>query len=281
MLVVDDGHHQQALLGAAARRLLGGLPRPGRARDVHDLADRRVGGAAQETAQPDDADEYPPGADDGDAVDGLDVVDVGLHRGERLLGGVARVHRDELGGHLAADGALRVAEQRGGGGALPLGQAVQQPRGDGRGQLVEQGHAVVGVELGEQPGDLFVLQVVDELALQRRVEGFEDGERLVLREQPEDDGAVLAAQALEDVRDLVGRQGRDERGDRGQIPVVDRVVDPVGELGRVECRGHSLHGIRIHRLRSASASGTLHRVKGRGLLAWGRAHHGRAGTLIA
>jgi hypothetical protein len=212
----------------------------------------RSSGRAHEVLQPDHPDDVTRVVEDGQRVDGLGVVDAVPDPLEGLARGGVLARRDVLGGHAPSDGTLRVAEDRGGEPAFLVGQAAQEPWGEGGGQLVEQLDPVVGVEVREDLRDLGVLQRVDEVALHAGGKLLEDPDGAVLREQPEDHRALGRREALEQRGHLVDGGGGDRLDDGGEVAGIDQRVDAVDQVEHVgyAWRGHGellVRGPRRHR----------------------------------
>jgi hypothetical protein len=232
-LVVDDGDGEVAGARARACRLLGVRVGGRDRRPTHEVGDAVLRARAHEVLQPDHPDDVTRVVEDGQRVDGLGVVDAVPDPLEGLARGGVLARRDVLGGHAPSDGTLRVAEDRGGEPAFLVGQAAQEPWGEGGGQLVEQLDPVVGVEVREDLRDLGVLQRVDEVALHAGGKLLEDPDGAVLREQPEDHRALGRREALEQRGHLVDGGGGDRLDDGGEVAGIDQRVDAVDQVEHV------------------------------------------------
>ena len=162
---------------------------------------------------------------DGQRVDRLGPVDPLKDPFEGLPGRGVGVRRHVLRAHAAPDGADRVVEDGRGQRLLLRVELAHQTGGDLGGQLVDQTGAIVRVELGEDLADPAVVQVVDELGLQWRVERLEHVGRGVLGQEPEHHRPVLGAASLEDIDHQPRRHLVQDLGGVAQIPGVDQGVD--------------------------------------------------------
>jgi hypothetical protein len=209
---------------------------------LHQFLDARAGIGAEQVSQADDADDSSDVVQHGDRVDRLGVVEPGAHPGERLVDGQPDPGPYVLGRHAPADAALGVAEHGRSEHPIRLGQAPQQSSRERRGQLLEQPGAIVGIELGEEPRDLGIVQPCEQIALQLGVERFEDLERSLLAEQSEHHRSSPQAEAVEERNQVGGRERGQGLGQRVQVTggelLLDGVDEPVDD-------GNALGGARL------------------------------------
>jgi hypothetical protein len=172
----------------------------------HERAHEVVVCATEKVPKADDPDDPTLLVDHRQGVDGLGISHPLPDRGQRGSDAVVRVGGHVLRAHPAPDGLLGVAEDRGGESSLVVRQSLQQSLGDRGGKLIEQPHAVVGVQVSEQGHDLAVLQPLDEFTLKRGLERLEDIQRLLLGQQAVDDGPLAGVQPFDEVDHGAGRQ---------------------------------------------------------------------------
>ena len=134
-----------------------------------------------------------------------------------------------------------------------------------RRQFIQQPDPVVRVHLGEQGGDLGILQAAHELALQLRRQRLERLHGALLRQQPVDDGAVSRIQPFEYRHDLPDRHRRQGGGCCGEIAPRQTLFDQVEKVIGVDVLGGDLlrgHGVLLSGRPTASARSSARAVVG-------------------
>jgi hypothetical protein len=218
---------------------------------VHDLLDelRRLG----EDQAPDRhvVEQAPIGVDHVDHVRRLGLAATATDVLERARDRPVGLHGQVVGGHQAPDAVFGVAQQLARLRQVLRIEQVQQPLRDPARQLLQQGGAVVGVQVGEEPPRLGIGQFTQEVVAGAALEIGEHLGRHALWKGAEEQHPVGRVELVQDVDEL----GRDEllvrpvdttRRQLGPAPITD-----VGlQLGRQDervvvqraCFAHLVHG---------------------------------------
>lgn len=135
----------------------------------------------------------------------------------------------------------RIAENRRGHGPFARIEPMHQPLGDGGRQLVEQGGAVVGVQIADDVRDLLGAQRGDQLGLVGCWERLEDSERHGLAEHAKQDRGLGRRARLDEVDELPDGQGLRLAGELLELGFVLRLAAQEGKDG-VDGRAGRSHG---------------------------------------
>lgn len=161
---------------------------------VHQVADQVVPVGHHQRSQPGDADQVTLVVEHGQCVDRFCVDPIGADLGQRLTDGHRRPERDKLRAHQATGRLLGVPEQRRGEREFLGAQRRQKSVGHLGGHLVEQAHAVVGVEFLDQVHHPIGPQPAQQTLLIGGLEGLEYLGRPIAFEQPECDAHRVVVQ---------------------------------------------------------------------------------------
>ena len=99
-------------------------------------------------------------------------------------------------------------------------QAAHETLGDLGGQLIEQGHAVIGVEGVEEGGEGIVAKRIHQIRLMCGIQGLEGNNRALPRQQTQDQRSAYRRHPLQHMDEILQRNG------------AQQLRDPPGTTGR-------------------------------------------------